>query len=41
MLSDIEEFNAMRRLAFFRRFQDTELWEVVRIGRVKGDGRAA
>ncbi len=29
-LSDIEEFNAMRRLAFFRRFADTELWEVVR-----------
>ena len=29
-LSDIEEFNAMRRLAFFRRFSDTELWEVVR-----------
>jgi len=29
-LSDIEEFNAMRRLAFFRRFSDLELWEVVR-----------
>jgi len=29
-LSDIEEFNAMRRLAFFSRFSDTELWEVVR-----------
>ncbi len=29
-LSDIEEFNAMRRLAFFRRFTDLELWEVVR-----------
>ena len=28
-LSDVEEFNAMRRLAFFRRFSDTELWEVV------------
>jgi len=29
-LSDVEEFSAMRRLAFFRRFSDTELWEVVR-----------
>jgi serine/threonine protein kinase len=29
-LSDVEEFSAMRRLAFFRRFTDTELWEVVR-----------
>jgi serine/threonine protein kinase len=29
-LSDVEEFNAMRRLAFFRRFSDLELWEVVR-----------
>jgi len=29
-LSDVEEFNAMRRLAFFRRFSDAELWEVVR-----------
>ncbi|MCC6211945.1 MAG: protein kinase [Burkholderiales bacterium] len=29
-LSDVEEFNAMRRLAFFRRFTDLELWEVVR-----------
>ena len=29
-LSDVEEFSAMRRLAFFRRFNDTELWEVVR-----------
>jgi serine/threonine protein kinase len=28
--SDVEEFSAMRRLAFFRRFSDTELWEVVR-----------
>jgi serine/threonine protein kinase len=28
-LSDVEEFSAMRRLAFFRRFSDTELWEVV------------
>ena len=33
-LSDVEEFNAMRRLAFFRRFSDTELWEVVRACRV-------
>ena len=29
-LSDVEEFSAMRRLAFFRRFADTELWEAVR-----------
>jgi serine/threonine protein kinase len=29
-LSDVEEFNAMRRLAFFKRFSDAELWEVVR-----------
>jgi hypothetical protein len=29
-LSDVEEYNAMRRLAFFRRFSDLELWEVVR-----------
>ncbi len=29
-LSDVEEFSAMRRLAFFRRFSDAELWEVVR-----------
>ena len=28
-LSDVEEFNAMRRLAFFQRFSDSELWEVV------------
>jgi len=34
-LSDVEEFNAMRRLAFFRRFADTELWEVVRSCRVR------
>jgi len=34
-LSDIEEFNAMRRLAFFRRFSDTELWEVVRTCRAR------
>jgi serine/threonine protein kinase len=34
-LSDIEEFNAMRRLAFFRRFSDTELWEVVRTCRCR------
>ncbi len=32
-LSDVEEYNAMRRLGFFRRFDDSELWEVVRIGR--------
>ena len=29
-LSDVEEFSAMRRLGFFKRFSDTELWEVVR-----------
>ena len=29
-LSDVEEFNAMRRLPFFKRFSDAELWEVVR-----------
>jgi serine/threonine protein kinase len=29
-LSDVEEFSAMRRQVFFRRFSDTELWEVVR-----------
>ena len=34
-LSDIEEFNAMRRLAFFRRFSDLELWEVVRTCRCR------
>jgi len=34
-LSDVEEFNAMRRLAFFRRFTDTELWEVIRKCRVR------
>ena len=34
-LSDIEEFNAMRRLAFFKRFSDTELWEVVRACRAR------
>src|SRR6185369_14225313 len=28
-LSDVEEFSAMRRLAFFRRFSDTELCEMV------------
>ena len=32
-LSDVEEYNAMRRLAFFRLFSDSELWEVVRVGR--------
>jgi len=34
-LSDVEEFNAMRRLAFFKRFSDTELWEVVRACRCR------
>jgi hypothetical protein len=34
-LSDVEEFNAMRRLAFFRRFSDTELWEVARACRLR------
>ena len=34
-LSDVEEFNAMRRLSFFRRFSDTELWEVVRSCRLR------
>jgi hypothetical protein len=34
-LSDVEEFSAMRRLAFFRRFSDTELWEVVRACRCR------
>jgi hypothetical protein len=34
-LSDAEEFLAMRRLAFFQRFSDTELWEVVRAGRCR------
>ncbi len=34
-LSDVEEFNAMRRLAFFRRFSDLELWEVVRACRCR------
>ena len=29
-LSDVEEFNAMRRLSFFKRFSDAQLWEVVR-----------
>ncbi len=32
VLSDVEEYNAMRRLAFFKRFSDVELWEVVRVG---------
>ena len=31
-LSDVEEFNALRRLGFFRRFSDAELWEVVHAG---------
>ena len=34
-LSDAEEFSAMRRLDFFRRFTDNELWEVVRRCRVR------
>jgi hypothetical protein len=34
-LSDVEEFSAMRRLEFFRRFTDNELWEVVRRCRVR------
>ncbi|HEX2651594.1 MAG TPA: serine/threonine-protein kinase [Burkholderiales bacterium] len=34
-LSDVEEFNAMRRLEFFKRFSDTELWEVVRACRLR------
>src|SRR5258706_1284077 len=34
-LSDVEEFSAMRRLAFFRRFSATELWEVVRTCRCR------
>jgi serine/threonine protein kinase len=34
-LSDVEEFSAMRRLVFFRRFSDTELWEVVRMCRCR------
>jgi serine/threonine protein kinase len=34
-LSDVEEFSAMRRLAFFNRFSDTELWEVVRACRCR------
>jgi serine/threonine protein kinase len=34
-LSDVEEYSAMRRLAFFNRFSDTELWEVVRACRCR------
>ncbi len=34
-LSDVEEYNAMRRLAFFKQFSDAELWEVVRVGRCR------
>jgi CRP-like cAMP-binding protein len=34
-LSDAEEFSAMRRLAFFKRFSDTEVWEVVRACRCR------
>src|SRR5688572_29166591 len=34
-LSDVEEFNAMRQLPFFKRFSDTELWEVMRACRCR------
>ena len=34
-LSDAEEFSAMRHLAFFRSFTDTEVWEVVRACRCR------
>jgi serine/threonine protein kinase len=34
-LSDAEEFNALRRLSFFKRFSDAELWEVVRACRLR------
>ena len=34
-LSDVEEFSAMRRLAFFKRFSDAQLWEVVRACRCR------
>ena len=40
-LSDVEEFSAMRRLAFFRRFSDTELWEVVHKCRCRKFGAGA
>jgi len=32
-LSDAEKFSASRRLAFFKRFSDVELWEAVRASR--------
>jgi serine/threonine protein kinase len=32
-LSDAEKFSAARRLAFFKRFNDVELWEAVRASR--------
>jgi len=32
-LSDAEKFSAARRLEFFKRFSDVELWEAVRISR--------
>jgi len=32
-LSDAEKFSASRRLAFFKRFTDIELWEAVRASR--------
>jgi serine/threonine protein kinase len=35
VLSDVEEYNAMRRLDFFSRFSDVELWEVVHVGRCR------
>ncbi|MGE0874037.1 MAG: protein kinase [Burkholderiales bacterium] len=34
-LSDVEEYNAMRRLVFFKQFSDAELWEVVRVARCR------
>ncbi|MSQ63441.1 MAG: cyclic nucleotide-binding domain-containing protein [Betaproteobacteria bacterium] len=40
-LSDAEEFSAMRRLAFFKRFSDTEVWEVVRACRCRKIGAGA
>jgi serine/threonine protein kinase len=32
-IADSEKFNALRAMAFFRRFSDPELWEVLAIGR--------
>jgi serine/threonine protein kinase len=34
-LSNVEEFNAMRRLSFFARFTDQQLWEVLRTCRCR------